>query len=1368
VAKRKRKNAGLIGDPKRQAVDALAGYVYQIWHSVHAWLELTDEQFLALEGAEDFDILDPEKAIAVQVKHTSANITLRSQAVIDSINHYWKLRNAYPDKRVLFRFLTRSQIGIEKGQPFGSGIAGLDLWADCSRKRGEVSKLRDFLLSEGRLERDLQEFLSVSDPEAILEHLVLPVTWETGSREAGYVEKAIERKLILHGEKNGVPPSKSASVVSRLLKEALTTACSKDERFLDRVLFLQIFEEGTTERIPIHQLQALAQAAQSASPFFPPVMADDKGLSFQAVPLIQSTIPPLHGSFAARDQIVAEFRRQLTESGVLILTGSTGMGKTVLAKLIAQVNESGWHWLNLSRRPLPQISEILRQLAIFMEQKRSAIKVVLDDIDLSAAKSRVYEDYLGGLLYTILNRNSLAVLTSQRLLPTRLLQRLRIDPGCMKPAPPFEEDEIAEFAIKLGCTEEKLAQSWAMVILLHTRGHPQLVHARLLHLADTEWPPPGPDDLLKTPSDVIRERSEARELLIEQLPEENRELVYRLSIVLGPFRRDHAVAISEIEPPIQFPGDALDKLIGPWIEIVGERYYSVSPLLENAANQVWPEEKVKSLHAAIGQKILTCGQLTTLEATKIFFHAWTSRDVWTMSMASHGIITAPEHIFKSIAHDLSWLIYVGVAPYQTLFPEYPFINYFLRMLQFRIAVVVEPKAGSKIAEAWKKEITPHEPREAFMGERLLFVTHLLLYYQVDLSPGRLLACLLELSEILEEPGEITTSTISSLKKLHLFFGAQDTFDPVSLFSGFIIPRCSSFQFLDDLLEGLKEIPAAIRKRILSGFCDVDSGERLMIDLVWLRESERETPRWSECIGVFEKTIKLATKWNIPKLAHAAARAIAIIYEEYMDDAPQAIAVLKEITKKTGSSLAMEDERATIFFHQERYEEALEVWEEVVSKWPLPRKQTGEIPVFTDATAAFACRKAGIAAARTGHWQKAALFFHGGSDRAQISGHSLLSNGLLADAGFAFWKAGKPEDSVTTFAEALLAVERLPSGKDDLAAFTLRKLVGHTLLWIIRTITDSVTTDYAEPWPGMCSNPERNQKIGELPDSRMDILWVHLAQIEYHFDIGSEVFDCVHRRFGQSGIPAVRFPLNHLNIQYAFRRMEFTRLPSQIAALAIASQELNQLRAEKKEIWEEVDINGRLDHFKVDAWIFGTDIFIGALVVLASTDKLDLALLELWCNNAKGLSIHNKIVEWVDLAKSIFSQEVGEAEVIMKDRNGDRQSRLLAAVKVCMDERVTPEALFYAHILLASSLLRGFCAKDVANRLSILLSRHWLREIRFPAALHTPQYTVPNIQAACEIKEEGIKKAAKVLLAASNAVTISTPQELMTLLKKLAN
>ena len=144
MAKRRRKKPALKADPKRQAHNSLRGYLYQIWHSVNAWLELTDDEILYLEGAEDFDKISEDTATAVQIKDTRHKITLRSKAVNDAINHYWELRMSNPDMSVKFRFLTRSEIGVEQGNPFGKNQLGLNLWSRCSGNEENIKKISDF------------------------------------------------------------------------------------------------------------------------------------------------------------------------------------------------------------------------------------------------------------------------------------------------------------------------------------------------------------------------------------------------------------------------------------------------------------------------------------------------------------------------------------------------------------------------------------------------------------------------------------------------------------------------------------------------------------------------------------------------------------------------------------------------------------------------------------------------------------------------------------------------------------------------------------------------------------------------------------------------------------------------------------------------------------------------------------------------------------------------------------------------------------------------------------------------------------------------------------------------------------------------
>lgn len=816
----------------------------------------------------------------------------------------------------------------------------------------------------------------------------------------------------------------------------------------------------------------------------------------------------------------------------------------------------------------------------------------------------------------------------------------------------------------------------------------------------------------------------------------------------------------KIPPPIPHPGDALDSLIGPWIEPFHRKYYRLSPLLENAANQVWSKEKVQSLHADVARAILSCGKLTTLEAGSILLNAWVGRDGETLVITIRSLLTSPENVWKSIAHELSWLIYIGLDSKQAPFPENIFVNVMFRMLQFRIALQVEPKTASKIAEAWNKETTPHDPKESFLLERYLLCTHILIHYEVEIPPKQLLAYFVELAE-LEPQIEGIKKLYRNLESLPLGFATKGSFDAVTLLFGFVIPRSSSVSFLNELFDALEKTPETVRKRMLNAFETIESQATLLLDAVWMGTANSDEKDWKSCIKVFERTIKLAMEWNVLPLAIAAARGLAIVHEEYSRDPAQAIAALDKVEALVGkSSVILDDERAKVFFHQERYEDALKIWERILPEWHPPTEYYDMMPMF-------ACRNAGISAAHIGDggWQKAAYFFKDGSKRSQKLKNQVFTIALIADTGFALWKASKYKESINLFVEVLQGLEQLPDPEKDLASFTLRKMVGYILLWIANSLRGKPAMELAESRPGICSDPDRTEKIRELPNTPLDFSWMQLSQIEYHLRLEPSIFKKVYRRLIKSRFPTLRFFMAHLDVEHSFRRLEFELLPVQSDVLDAAYQATREHHAQGKEVWEESPLSiwdMRLPHFQMSE----TGLFFAALVSLAGAGRMNPSLFEVWRKKAKGLLIYDILTEWIELAETIFARETREAFAVMADKDENRDSRLIAALKVGIEEDVTPNEMFYAHTLLASDLLQGPWVKNVADYLARLFSRQWLKKTEFQAVLISPRLTVPEIQAACKSEAGGIRKAAQILLAASNAVSISIPQNIRTQLHNL--
>jgi hypothetical protein len=75
----------VVGDQAREAVSSLRGYAYQVYAAALAWLDLTDNEELHLEVAEDFASVAREALHATQVKDTPGTISLATEVAREAI-----------------------------------------------------------------------------------------------------------------------------------------------------------------------------------------------------------------------------------------------------------------------------------------------------------------------------------------------------------------------------------------------------------------------------------------------------------------------------------------------------------------------------------------------------------------------------------------------------------------------------------------------------------------------------------------------------------------------------------------------------------------------------------------------------------------------------------------------------------------------------------------------------------------------------------------------------------------------------------------------------------------------------------------------------------------------------------------------------------------------------------------------------------------------------------------------------------------------------------------------------------------------------------------------------------------------------------
>jgi hypothetical protein len=247
------------------------GCEYQVWQTVNAWTDLKSDQLLFVEGAEDFDLVAPDGAVAIQVKNAVQPISLRSKDVQDAIQHYWELRASHSNTRVYLRFLTRATIAVERDAPFGQGVAGLSLWMRPELTDQECKALSDFLASLDRVGQDLKQWLPAASPAQIRGELIEGITWETFAEGVEYVERTVKRRLATRGETLGIPPSVATRVAGRLFNEIWKTLRKKTDRFLDWLRLQELWEEETRVSVPLvehQQMLRLLVAKESASHVF--------------------------------------------------------------------------------------------------------------------------------------------------------------------------------------------------------------------------------------------------------------------------------------------------------------------------------------------------------------------------------------------------------------------------------------------------------------------------------------------------------------------------------------------------------------------------------------------------------------------------------------------------------------------------------------------------------------------------------------------------------------------------------------------------------------------------------------------------------------------------------------------------------------------------------------------------------------------------------------------------------------------------------------------------------------------------------------------------------------------------------------------
>ena len=1337
----------LPADPVRQADAMLRACDYQILQTVNAWLDLRGEEVLYVEGTEDFDKHSATRAEAVQVKASPRPISLAQKGTQGILNNFWKLREAAAGRTVRFRVLTCAPFVVERQKPFGKNVAGLEIWRRNPMTDDETKALAVFLRKQRHIAPAFKCWLERATPELIRKELIACVTWQTHAEDAHFVERGIHNKLAIFGEKRGpVPASVTKQIALRLDHEVRITLRSPPPRRLDFIRLEELWEEGARVSMPRSAYDALLNRG---------ILRLDSS-THEPVDMLQIGTPPLPGKVAHRSMLVGQLRDSLAINGFLNITGSTRTGKTTLAKLIASPDADSWRWWSAARLKYEHARLALASLVRELARLPDVSSVILDDLDLSPTAILETEESLGELISLLRNRRGRIVITSQKPLPSRLRYSFGINAEQVVTVPRMNNEEVEDLAAELGCMDKIQRVGWARLIRAFTGGHPQLVAIRILALRDQSWPAFSAEALDLGTKAIDAERADTRQLL-DGLPAPQRELLQRLSAFPVAFRRDHAVALGAIPPPLSSPGNSFDPLIGPWVEPLHGGYFALSPLLANGASADLTPEDFEFLQNGAAKVLIKSFPYTTFEAANAFLLGWQTHNANLLTGIALSWVECEDPIAISLAEDLRWFAFVNVSPGKRLFAGNVTLSSLLRLLQFRVASLISSEQTSAIYNAWRWEIENGDHPEPVLHLGLLATQVLYTTKNTKLPAALWVQSIGHLSEFTLDypdmplPGILPAAEGSDVDYLPKWN------DPVSAISFICGMNCESVEFLDEFLTSLGGVVPEMRERILRGFVGCGVEARMAVDRVWLAESNRNAPDWKFCVHVFDRALRLGQQWHCVALADAGAAGLSIVLDEYLLNRQAAHETLNRISVDADMSPhVFHDRRASIFFSEGNYAAAEEHWRLAFMTWPKP------IAPF-DTYAAFAARGAGVAAAKLEKWTVAAAWFRSIIEYLPYQEHTALMAGAYADAGYCLWRAGAKVDTIAALIEAWKYADLLPPGREDFRAFVTRKTIGHVIAWLHGEVSGG-GVNLHEPIAGTCSSAEMPEKMRELPETESASVWFFLTRLESELNAG-----CRARELGGPALLvskdlSIRSLLAVEAIAQDLVTGNVVALPAQLISMARA------IHASAARAPEHLAIGATRvvpENFEKEDALRGASVFLAGIISAQAHGRGWQETISDWRASLPSFASEGWN-EWFELMERILGGSAASAYSLLSASRESWPESMLGAWNLLLSDEASPEYVFAAHVRWLCSMAFSPWFGDTAAAFCRQTETAWGRAIRTPALLRQPRTNIPEIELACADGMRGLAKSARILLAASPAVSLRMPSDMAAAIRKLAS
>jgi hypothetical protein len=980
------------------------------------------------------------------------------RAAIDS---YVDLVARNPGRTISLLYLTTAEVGLErrKGHRI-EGAPALLYWRRAAAG-ADVAPLRALLESLGLRPASHAFIASLSD-DALRSSLLSRIHWSCGAPGLNDLRADLEAGLIEYvASARRLSSQVGKAVLPVVVERLLMTAVTDGPRQLRRADLLGVIDEAAMVSVSIEQLVAGFQSAESRTSFTRPSLL---------IPLAELPLPTI---IARRQALVTALDTIRRTSGVAIAVGATGLGKSLAARLVAA--QAGGSWAIVDFRNLT-IADTGTRLSLLLGELAAspATNVILDD--LNEIDDPSLRDLLLRLMATLSRRDATAIITTYRAPTATTLHHLTLAAQSVIEVLYLGEEEVTEL-VALAGGPTKYADS---VYRAAAQGHPQLTMAALLHLSAMNWSRASLAAVLggQLHSELGGERRAVRQRLVEAMPVDAQQLLFRASMIGGGFERTLAIALGGLAPAVPLAGLVLDRLVGPWIEPMRRDRLRVSPLVEGAAHDIFSPAECRAIHHCIADAMMRARALSVLDAELTMRHALGSKDGKLVAGFARSVIASSADMLDMLAPFVGELqAFPSDAP---IFPEDLAASAMMRLAQL---LALLPYGSATAAQRCWAALD--RERKEVKGEVLfegLALSKLLLHPRT----GELFPDWIELLlrfDHLTETNEHIAATSRSIK----FRDGGNPHVSGVLLAG-QMKNVRTVAGLRRLFERLDHETPSLRDRCFSSFQPGRGDISILVNHGWLNEARTEGFDSEAAGSNYAACAELALRWQNPGLAARCAIAQAICYDEYGGDAERAFACLADAEQRFGFDIALPRARAKIHWRRRDHAAALPLLTaaaEAGGQDPLER--------------AYIAREAGISAAELGDWAAAQDWF----DRARIAAATVrtpsvqaMAIGLLADTAHAACRAGRPGIAILSLRDALVALPMIDAD-GTLAEAHCHRVVRHAVLWVFKELTGRLSdvdqdVSYA---PGCASNSEPLEAIRSHPLAALDLAFYLLAEAD---------------------------------------------------------------------------------------------------------------------------------------------------------------------------------------------------------------------------------------------------------------------------------